>query len=379
MTDAVVIGLGAMLGAGVFVSFGPAAAAAGTALPGALALAAAVAWANADSSARLAARLPTSGGAYAYGRARLSPGWGALAGWAFLVGKTISAGAIAGAVGAYAWPEHARPVAALVVVALTALACAGVQRGVAVTRVLVVVVLLTLAAVVVATLTSRGASAPFTADGTEASPVVATLRGAGILFFAFAGYARIATLGEEVRDPARTLPRAIGVALALVLLTYTAVGWAVLRSLGLSGLADSQRPVADALAAAGHPGAPVGAVVVVAAVAALGSGLGVLLGLSRTTMAMARDGVLPRGLARLDGAPGAERPVRAQLVVGVGVAAGVLLLDLDRAIALSSAAVLVYYAVAHLAALTLPGRRRRLVPLAGLVGCATIAVALVVA
>lgn len=376
MTDAVVIGLGAMLGAGVFVSFGPAAAAAGTALPGALALAAAVAWANADSSARLAARLPTSGGAYAYGRARLSAGWGVLAGWAFLIGKTISAGAIAGAVGAYAWPEHARPVAALVVVALTALACAGVQRGAAVTRVLVAVVLLTLAAVVVVSLTSPGASAPFATGGTGASPAVATLRGAGILFFAFAGYARIATLGEEVRDPTRTLPRAIGVALAVVLLTYTAVGWAVLHSLGLSGLAGSQRPVADALAAAGHPGAPVGAVVVVAATAALGSGLGVLLGLSRTTMAMARDGVLPRGLARLDGAPGAERPVRAQLVVGVGVAAGVLLLELDRAIALSSAAVLVYYAVAHLAALTLPGRRRRVVPLAGLVGCATIAVAL---
>lgn len=378
MTDAVVIGLGAMLGAGVFVSFGPAAAAAGTALPAALALAAAVAWANADSSARLAARLPTSGGAYAYGRARLSPAWGAVAGWAFLIGKTISAGAIAGAVGAYAWPEHARPVAAAVVVALTALACAGVQRGAAVTRVLVVVVLLTLAAVVVVSLTSPGAPAPFATDGPGASPVAATLRGAGILFFAFAGYARIATLGEEVRDPARTLPRAIGFALAVVLLTYTAVGWAVLRSLGLSGLADSQRPVADALAAAGHPGAPVAAVVLVAAVAALGSGLGVLLGLSRTTMAMARDGVLPRALARLDGAPGAERPVRAQLVVGVGVAAGVLLLDLDRAIALSSAAVLVYYAVAHLAALTLPGRRRRLVPVAGLVGCATIAVALVV-
>lgn len=375
------IGLGAMLGAGVFVSFGPAAAAAGPTLPAALALAAAVAWANADSSARLAARLPTSGGAYAYGRAQLSPAWGAVAGWAFLVGKTISAGAIAGAVGAYAWPAHARPVAALVVVALTALACAGVQRSAAVTRVLVVVVLLTLAMVVAVTLTSPGTADPFASplgadESAATSTVVATLRGAGILFFAFAGYARIATLGEEVRDPTRTLPRAIGIALGVVLLTYTAVGWAVVRSLGLAGLADSQRPVADALAAAGHPGAPVGAVVVVATAAALGSGLGVLLGLSRTTMAMARDGVLPRGLARLDGAPGSARPVRAQVAVGVGVTLGVLVLDLDRAIALSSAAVLVYYAVAHLAALTLPGRRRRLVPLAGLLGCGTVAVAL---
>ncbi|MBX9246960.1 amino acid permease, partial [Actinotalea ferrariae] len=118
-----------MLGAGVFVAFAPAAAAAGTALPLALLLAAVVAGLNADSSARLAAVLPTSGGAYAYGRARLSPAAGTLAGVAFLLGKTLSAAAIATTVGAYAWPEHGRAVAVTVLLALTAAACAGIRRG----------------------------------------------------------------------------------------------------------------------------------------------------------------------------------------------------------------------------------------------------------
>jgi basic amino acid/polyamine antiporter, APA family len=372
--DAVTVGLGAMLGAGVFVAFGPAAAAAGSALAASLVLAGLVAWANADSSARLAAVLPTSGGAYTYGRSRLSPAWGVVAGFAFLLGKTISAGAIAWAVGTYLWPEQARALAVAAVVLLTVLASAGVQRSAAVTRVVVGVVLVTLTALVLATAVRPGTPSP--GGGAGEPTVLGVLQGAGILFFAFAGYARIATLGEEVRRPERTLPRAIAIALGVVLLTYAAVGWAVVSALGTKRLAASTRPVADAVAALGGAGwVPV--VGAVAAAAALASALGVLLGLSRTTLAMARDCVLPGALAHLDGPDGDRRPVRAQLAVGAGVVVGLLLLDLPRAIALSSALVLVYYGVAHLAALTLPGGARRVVPALGLLGCGTVAVALV--
>jgi APA family basic amino acid/polyamine antiporter len=380
--DATTIGLGAMLGAGVFVAFGPAAAAAGATLPFALVLAGLVAWANADSSARLAALLPTSGGAYAYGRARLGAPWGVLAGVAFLLGKTLSAGAIAWTVGTYLWPEGARGVAVASVALLTGLAAAGLQRGVAATRAVVVVVLVTLVAVVLGTVVAvAGGSAAVAgppdlgalAAALSGSPGVAgMLQGAGVLFFAFAGYARIATLGEEVLDPGRTLPRAIAAALGTVLVVYAAVGVALMTVLGQAGLAASRRPVADAVDQLAGPGWA-RAVVVVAALAALASALGVLLGLSRTTLAMARDGVLPRGLASV----GTGRsPVRAQLAVGAGVVVGLLLLDLPRAIAASSVAVLVYYAVAHAAALTLPGRGRRTVPALGLIGCLVVAVAL---
>ena len=78
--DAVVIGLGSMIGAGIFAALGPAAAAAGSGLLVGLAVAAVVAYCNATSSARLAARYPQSGGTYVYGRERLGAFWGHLAG-----------------------------------------------------------------------------------------------------------------------------------------------------------------------------------------------------------------------------------------------------------------------------------------------------------
>ena len=89
-SDAVMVGLGAMLGAGVFAAFGPAAEVAGAGLLVGLALAAAVAFANATSSAQLAALYPQAGGTYVYGRRRLGERVGVLAGIAFVIGKTAS-------------------------------------------------------------------------------------------------------------------------------------------------------------------------------------------------------------------------------------------------------------------------------------------------
>lgn len=377
LSDAVVLGMGAMLGAGVFVAYSPATARAGTAVPIALLLAAAIAWANADSSARLAATLPTSGGAYAYGRARLTPFWGGVAGVAFLVGKSASAGAIAATAATYLVPRYATAAGVAVVVTLTILAAFGVRRGAWLTRAVVALVLGVLVAVIVATVVSgpRHGWTGLTESSAGSADPWGVLAGAGVLFFAFAGYARIATLGEEVRDPERTIPRAIGLALALVLVVYTGVGVALLGALGTDDLARSDRPLAELAALVGGPGWAA-VVAATAGVAALASGLGVLLGLSRTTFAMSRDGVLPRALATLDGPERDARPVRAQIAVGAVTVAGMAVLDLRQAIAVSSAAVLVYYAVAHAAALTLPGRARRIVPVLGIVGCLVIAAAL---
>ena len=118
--DAVVVGLGAMIGAGVFAAIGPAADAAGGGLLLGLGIAAIVAYCNATSSARLAAVYPASGGTYVYGRARLGPFWGFLAGWGFVVGKTASCAAMALTFGAYAAPAWQRPIAVAAVGGLTA-------------------------------------------------------------------------------------------------------------------------------------------------------------------------------------------------------------------------------------------------------------------
>ncbi|MBO0914549.1 APC family permease, partial [Streptomyces laculatispora] len=214
--DAVMIGLGSMIGAGIFASLAPAARAAGSGLLLGLALAAAVAFCNATSSARLAALYPASGGTYVYGREQLGEFWGYLAGWAFIVGKTASCAAMALTVGSYIWPGQAHSVAVAAVVALTAVNYAGVQKSALLTRIIVAVVLAVLAAVVFASLTSSAVDTARLDIGTDAT-AGGVLQAAGLLFFAFAGYARIATLGEEVRDPARTIPRAVPIALGIAL------------------------------------------------------------------------------------------------------------------------------------------------------------------
>ncbi|MFP5334327.1 MAG: APC family permease [Actinomycetes bacterium] len=369
LSDAVVLGLGSMLGAGVFTAYAPAADAAGRWLLAGLALAGGVAYCNATSSARLAARYPQSGGTYVYGRERLGPAWGTAAGWAFVVGKTASATAMALAVGSYAWPGHERAVAAAVVAALTALGYRGVHRGALATRVVVAVVLAVLALVAVTALGSGGPDDPVAADGTGAG-ALGILEAAGFLFFAFAGYARIATLGEEVRDPERTIPRAVPIALGVTLAVYTVVALALLTALGPAGIAATDAPVAAAAPEALRP-----LVRVAAVAAAAGALLGLLLGISRTTLAMARDGRLPRALAAVH--PRFAVPHRAELAVGAVVLALVLAVDLRGAIGVSSVLVLVYYAIANASALTLEGSAgSRLVPVLGLVGCVVVAAAL---
>ncbi|MGK5500298.1 APC family permease [Streptomyces sp. URMC 125] len=373
--DAVVIGLGSMVGAGVFAAFAPAARAAGSWLLPGLALAAAVAYCNATSSARLAARHPVSGGTYVYGREQLGPFWGFLAGWGFVVGKTASCAAMALTAGLYVWPEHAHAVAAAAVVALTAVGCAGVQKAAWLTRAIVAAVSAVLAAVVVSCLGSGSAEAARLDLGGDAT-LAGVLQAAGLLFFAFAGYARIATLGEEVRDPERTIPRAIPLALGITLVVYAAVAVAALAVLGPGGLARADAPLADAVRAAGVPElAPV--VRAGAAVAALGSLLALVLGVSRTTLAMARDRHLPPVLAAVH--PRTGVPHRAEAAVGAVVAVAAATADLRGMIGFSSFGVLAYYAVANASALTLTpaeGRPVRVVPVAGLAGCAALAFAL---
>jgi APA family basic amino acid/polyamine antiporter len=373
--DAVIIGLGSMVGAGIFAALTPAARAAGSGLLLGLAVAAVVAYCNAMASARLAALYPASGGTYVYGRERLGPFWGYLAGWSFVVGKTASCAAMALTVGAYVWPGQAHAVAVAAVVVLTAVNYGGVQKSAFLTRVIVAVVLAVLASVVVVCLGSGAFDAGRLSTAAPAQGGAGgVLQAAGLLFFAFAGYARIATLGEEVRDPARTIPRAIPLALGLALVVYVGVAVAVLSVLGSDALGRAGAPLADAVRAAGVPGL-VPVVRAGAAVAALGSLLALILGVSRTTLAMARDRHLPGALSAVH--PRFQVPHRAELAVGVVVAALAATVDVRGAIGFSSFGVLAYYAVANASAWTLSrAAAARALPAVGLVGCVVLAFSL---
>lgn len=374
-TDAVVVGLGSMIGAGVFAALGPAAQAAGNGLVVGLGIAAVLAYCNATSSAQLAALHPRSGGAYVYGRERLGPFWGFLAGWGFVAGKLASCAAMALTFAHHAAPSLARPLAAAAVVALTAVNLLGVHKTALVTRVLVALVLASLV-VVVGAVAGGGAAHPDRLWPLVGATPHGVLRSAGILFFAFAGYARIATLGEEVEDPARTIPRAIPLALGITLAIYAVVAVSALAAVGAPGLAASDAPLAAAVEA-GRFAAASPIVRIGAAVASLGVLLSLVLGVSRTLFAMASTGDLPGFLDAVH--PRTRVPHRAELVVGSIVAIVVLLVDLRAAIGFSSFTVLVYYAVTNAAALTLaPAERRwpRALAALGLAGCVVVALGL---
>ncbi|BCJ59926.1 APC family permease [Micromonospora endophytica] len=373
--DAVIIGLGSMLGAGVFVVFAPAAAAAGG--PGllvALGIAGFIAYCNATSSARLAARYPESGGTYVYGRERLNPFAGFLAGWGFVIGKTASCAAMALTIGAYLWPGQARLVAVAAVVAVTAVNLRGVTKTATTTRILVLVVLAVLALVAVVGATDVSLGRIDQPGGTTRGILTA----AGLLFFAFAGYARIATLGEEVRDPERTIPRAVPLALGLVLVIYLVLAVIALGVLGPTRLAASAAPLADVVTAAGLPGLA-WVVRAGATVAVTGVLLSLVAGVGRTTLAMARRRDLPAALAAVHQVH--QVPHRAELAVAAVVIVVVAVADVRSAIGFSSVTVLVYYAIANAAALTLGREPARKLPVqalavAGLIGCVVLAVSL---
>lgn len=371
-----------MLGAGVFAAFGPAARAAGAGLLAGLAVAIAVAYCNATASAQLAAQYPLSGGTYVYGRERLGPWWGFTAGWGFVVGKTASCAAMAITFASYVLPGSTvgqRVVGVAAVVGLTALNYRGITRTAQLTTVLVTVTVLVLVLVVVVIAASGRGDTSRLSDWsghhhTWYDAGYGVLQSAGLLFFALAGYARIATLGEEVREPGRTIPRAIVTALAGAAVLYAAVAVAVLAGAGPDALAASVAPLRTAVDAVGADW--LGPVVRFGAVAAsLGALLSLVAGVGRTSLAMARERDLPHWLSAIH--PRHHVPHRAEVLVGAVVCGLVATVDLRGVIGFSSFGVLTYYAIANCSAYTQPSEQRRWprwLNVLGAVGCLVLVV-----
>lgn len=379
--DAAAIGLGSMLGAGVFVVFAPAFALAGQYLVAAVLLAGAVAYCNAVASAVLAAKYPASGGTYIYGRKQLGEWPGFLAGWGFVTGKTASCAAMALTFGHYVAPGWATPLAVAAVVALTGVNLLGLTRTALLTRILLGIVLATLIFVAIAAV-----SGPHPADlgdgmagslaGTAAGGVAGILPAAGLMFFAFAGYARIATLGEEVKDPQRSIPRAILAALAAAFVIYVTMALLLQSHLPPGILSTSTAPLLDAV---NFSRLSQGSWLVQAGAAAacLGALLALVAGVGRTAMAMAREGDLPRPLARIGGAHSV--PFVAELAVCAAVVVLLLTADVMTVVGFSSFGVLLYYAVANAAAFTLrahPGYAPKWLNAVGFVACLLLAITL---
>lgn len=356
---AIVTGLGSILGTGAFVAIGVASGLWGDAVLVAIPVAGAVAVFNGLSSAFLAGRFPVAGGTYEYGYRTLGPSWGFTAGWLFLLAKTASAAAAALGIAAFLdTPWDPRISAGAAVVVLTALVLAGLKRTITVNSALVIVAVGALLVFAFAGLTQTGPQPPI--DGNSIR--LGLLPAIPFLFVAYTGYGRIATLGEEVRRPEVTIPRAVMWTLAIAICLYglVAIGGRALggESWG-SGLEDGETLV-DLVTE------PYSTVVKIGGVAAmLGALLNLILGLSRVWLAMGRRNDMPQRLARLDHR---STPATAIAISAVPVLIIVGLGDLAIAWSFSAFTILLYYGITNLSALALD--RRRWTAWLGLVSCA---------
>jgi basic amino acid/polyamine antiporter, APA family len=370
---AVGFGLGAMVGTGVFLYTGVAAGMAGPAVIVSLVLAGVAASCNGLSSAELASVHPRSGGTYEYAGRRLSPWAGFLAGWLFLAAKTTSAAATALGFGAYLGPATGLPPLVLsgaLVALVTLLNFFRLTKAGGVNLVLVALSVLALAAFVATGLPRVSAEhfSPFAPRG-----AYGVLSAAALLFVAYAGYGRVATLGEEVENPRRNIPLALVVSLAVAAALYVAVTAVAVGSIGAEAFARAASTTRAPLEAAAGP-AWVRAALAIGAATALGSVfLNLHLGLSRMTFAMARGGDLPGALANVNAA---SSPFMAVLLVGLALAAVIVVQDVKKLVSVSAFSVLVYYGLTNLSALRL-SREERLVhpavPWTGLAFCLTLA------
>ena len=383
---ATMLGLGAMVGTGVFVSIGVAAGAAGSAVLFAIVLAALVAACNALSSAQLAASHAVSGGTYEYGYRYLNHWLGFTAGWMFLCAKSASAATAAlGFAGYFSRLIGLDASAAMTglatgaVALLTALVLLGIRRSSWTNAVIVSITLAALGLFVLAgmpRLVAAGAGNLLPLLPAETDGARGFLYATALMFVAYTGYARIATLGEEVKDPRTHIPRAIVATLIVTAVLYVAVAAVALGSLGAERLAAVTAETATPLEAAARGlGFPwLAMVVAVGSVTAmLGVLLNLILGLSRVALAMGRQGDLPPAFARL-GRSGT--PTAAVLGAGTVIAALAFAGGVETTWAFSAFTVLVYYALTNLAALRLPAEARlypRAVAVAGLVACSFLA------
>lgn len=380
---AVLMGLGSILGTGIFVSIGIAAGIAGPSVILAVALAAVVATINGLSSAQLAASHPVSGGTYEYGYRYLTPALGFTAGWMFLCAKSASAATAALGFAGYLLTAVGRSepflrvgVGLAVVAVLTLVVAGGMHRS---NRVNTVIVSTTLLGLVI--FVAAGSSAALSAGAGRFTPFFNSEEGAvssllyatALMFVAYTGYGRIATLGEEIHRPERNIPRAIITTLVITMILYvtvTAVAIGVAGSGGLAGAtAAAAAPLEVVVRSLPMPG--VSWIVGIAAVTAMaGVLLNLLLGLSRVLLAMGRRGDMPQIVARID--QRRASPTVAVIVIGTLIGGLVLTGSVKATWSFSAFTVLVYYALTNLAALRLPADQRlypRWIPMCGLASC----------
>ncbi|MEN6521203.1 MAG: amino acid permease [Armatimonadota bacterium] len=374
LLDAVAIGLGAMIGAGIFVVISVAVNVAGGGVIISFAIGTIAAIFPALSTARLAAAYPVSGATSFYAAHLLGRPYGFVAGWIFIFATISADAAVVLAFGSYLHflipdiPLRATSITFAVIV--TTINYFGIRLSANVIDILVIVKLAVLLFfIAVGAFFFRVERVfPMMLHG-----VMGAIEGAAIVFFAYAGFARIAVIGEEVRDPIRTIPKAILLALGTATILYLTVALVALGLLGVRGLAGASAPLSAAIRKT-----PLDIGPYIISIGALTSIFTVfltdMLGVSRMFFALARSRELPDWLSHVHEKYGT--PHLAILLNGALVAVLALIANLHSVVKVASFGMLAYYGLTCLAALRLPstgGRYHRACDVAGIISCFALA------
>lgn len=370
LKDAVGIGLGAIIGAGIFVVTGIAAGVSGPAFIVGLLIAGIIATFNALSSAQLASRYPQSGGTYEYGYILINPAFGFSAGWMFLVSKLAGAGFVALGFGSYFYQlvPITSPISfsVLAVVFLTGANYFGIKKAGVFNLVIVTITLLSLIYLAFSGIPEVNFEnfkpfAPFGISGIAEA--------AALLFFAFTGYGRIATLAEEVTDPKKTIPKAIIITIVTAILLYSVISVVAIGVIGTQNMAGSTSPLQVVAKALNTP-AISSIVAIGASTAMLGVLLSQILGISRVMLAMGRRNDLPPVFRSIH-----EKyrvPHIGILITGLIILILTLIGSFEFIVRAATFTILLYYSITNIAAIKQPKKDRmygKLIPILGLIGC----------
>jgi len=366
--DATAISVGAIVGAGIFVVTGISAGYAGSAVVVSMLIAAIIAMFTALSFAELTAWQPKEGSVYEYTYQLVSPFAGFLVGWMWMLSNTFAGAAVSLGFAYYLTKLFpilpANWVAAILCIALTALNYFGIRQSALLNNFLVAAKLLILAFFCIFGLLYVNTSnfAPFAPFETG------VLYGAYYIFFAYGGFARVAVIAEEVKDAKRTVPRAILLSLVISTIFYMLVGVVAVGLIGASNLAESNSPLTEAISTTGSTAA----VYIISAGGLLATAsvlLTSVLGVSRMAYAMARRKDLPQALSKLH--KKYNTPYYSVWIIGFLMTLLALSIDLTSVVAISTFALLFYYALANISALRLKTKERMYPKILPVIGTAT--------
>ncbi|MEM3403486.1 MAG: amino acid permease [Nitrososphaeria archaeon] len=378
IVDATSIGLGAIIGAGIFVVLGVAAGASGPGVVISVILAAVVSSFTAMSFASLGSTIPKEGGAYEYAYELLSPSLGFLTGWMWIFGQLVGGAAVSLGLAEYFSLFIPIPIKFTAVAAcllFTILNTFGVKESSFANNVMVafkVGVLCVFIVVGIPHIQIANFSTIF------ATKFPAIINGAALIFFAFLGYGRITTLSEEVKNPRKVIPLSILLALGISALLYLLVSFTALGIASSEELSNSGSPLADVMKKTGNDLA-VALVSLGGVIATISVLLTTLLGVSRVVFAMSRNRQIPERVNAIH--PKFCTPYISILLSGILMALIALLGDLKQVLSLATFTIISTHVLVNYSALKIKGGTF-IVPFSpipqilGIVSCSALALSL---